>query len=232
MRYYPAAGAFVDSDGNLYESSDSIHWTLQPPIACPGVQRAGTRTTDRGHMDQAQLTKIADAIDEIAELFTKLGGTFRGAGGSGSGKAVAGKAKGKSASKPAVELDEDTLREALSELSGLKGKEVMLSALEHVGCEKLAEVDEDDYQKLMDKIEELKEADDEPAKGKTKKGKAKPEPLDADEVLAAYKKLAKTDKAAAKKALKAAKLATIDDFDEDDEDVVQALHDAVEAASE
>lgn len=129
-------------------------------------------------MKELDLKKVAEAFDTIAEAASHLANSFRSAGGSAGGAAVNGKAGRKPAAKPADDPTEDDVREALKGLVEAKGKTVMVQALESVGAAKLADVDESQYQELIDKVQELLEADDagEPetktkkpaAKGKTK----------------------------------------------------------------
>lgn len=107
--------------------------------------------------------KVAEQFDIISEACERLAGMFRGGGSDAGSASVDGKAsKPVRGRKPApAEQDEgvdvDTVREALKELMELRGKEVMVQALESVGAGKLADVDESQYQELIDKANELKE---------------------------------------------------------------------------
>lgn len=160
------------------------------------------------------LKNVADKLDEIAALFTALGSDFRDAAEAGGDSAGNGKTAkpGVRAGSPAkvakgteaAELTDDDVREALKELVATKGKETMIAALESVGAAKLAEVDESQYQELMDKIEELKdepEGEPAPAKGKAKpaakKAAAKKAPtVTLDDLTEAAKLLIDADKPA------------------------------------
>ena len=103
----------------------------------------------------------------------KLSGTFRpSSSGSKAGSANGATAKPvrgakPTASKPAPKKEEadedlsiDTVREKLKELVEAKGKDKMVEALESVGAGKLADVDESQYQELVDKAQELIDAED------------------------------------------------------------------------
>lgn len=154
--------------------------------------------------------QVADTLDEIAELFTKLSGTFR-SGGSSSGsdevdatsrvKIPAKPARPTSKSKPAeaVEITEDDVREKLKELAGSKGKDAMVAALESVGAAKLGEVDESQYGELIAKADELL-ADDGDAPAAKKAGPKKPAAKKAgptvEQVVEAAKALIDADKPA------------------------------------
>lgn len=149
---------------------------------------------------------VAEAFDTIGEGMAALAALFRNGSGSAGSASADGKAakpvRGRKASTPAEEeIDIDTVREALTELVELRGKEVMVSALESVGAGKLADVDESQYQELMDKVAELKEEPaDAPAPSKVTKptrtrGK-KPAGPTLDEVTEAAKALIEADKPA------------------------------------
>lgn len=162
--------------------------------------------------------QVAETLDEIAALFSKLSGTFRAAGDGGDGEgnerpaAGRGKPAAKSTGKTkpaakeeaATELTEDDVREALKELVAEKGKDTMIKALESVGASKLAEVDESQYQELMGKVAELKAEEDPaptPAKAKGKPAKAKKGPT-LEELTEAAKALIDADKPAYLKIVK------------------------------
>lgn len=163
--------------------------------------------------------KVAEQLDAISEAFMALAGSFRSGGvvgedSSGDGEAAkpvrgAKSAPAKAASKPAAkkaqaeqdeELSIDTVREKLKELVEAKGKEKMVEALESVGAGKLADVDESQYQELMDAAQAMIDEEDEPEEKPAKKpaakkaGKAKAVTL--DELTAAAKELIEADKAA------------------------------------
>lgn len=159
---------------------------------------------------------VADTLDEISVLFSKLSGSFRvGAapevGSVGNGKAAkpvrdAKPAAGKSKPAPKEEAEEgeelsiDTVREKLKELVEAKGKEKMVEALESVGAGKLADVDESQYQELMNAaqamIDEEDEPEEKPAKKPAAKKAAKVKAVTLGELTAAAKALIEADKAA------------------------------------
>lgn len=160
--------------------------------------------------------QVAEKLDQISELFMQLAGSFRPRGGSAKGGSVDGAAakpvraskpaagKSKPAPKEEAETDEelsiDTVREKLKELVEAKGKEKMVEALESVGAGKLADVDESQYQELMDKAQELIDEEDEPEEKPAKKPAAKKagktKAVTLDELTAAAKELIEADKAA------------------------------------
>ena len=132
-------------------------------------------------MDQKTLKKLATQFDELAAIVIAISGTFRASSGgdedSGAdapadkpvraAKPAAG--KGKPAAEPdepaeASDVSEDDVREALTELLESHGKEVMVAALETVGAGKLADVDESQYQELLDAVNAAKEEPVEAAK--------------------------------------------------------------------
>lgn len=191
------------------------------------------------------MKKVADQFDELGALLIAIGGTFRAAasGGKGAGgddevgskpaAKSAGKssAKGKKAAEADEELTIDTVRDKLRELVDAKGKEKMVEALESVGAGKLADVDESQYQELMDKAQELideeAEEEDEKPKGKAKKGgkKAK-DPVDLDTLK---EKAADLDKDTLRAILKKFKAKNLSALDEDQyEDFLAAMEAAEE----
>lgn len=188
-------------------------------------------------MNVKTLAKLAAQMDELAELFTAIGGTFRDAGEAGAdsgGDAPAGKKVRGAKPAKAKPADDDTVTEEqvkakLMELADAKGAATMKKALESVGAGKLSDVDEEQYQELMDKADELMAEEDKPAKAK--KGKAKPE-VDMDSLTVKFKKLVDEDKAAAKKVLKANGITKLSEVDQEDDEAMQALSDAVDAALE
>lgn len=169
--------------------------------------------------------KVAEQFDIIAEACGALASMFRGGGGSTGSATANGKTakpvRGKPApaEEPEGEVDIDTVREALKELMELRGKDVMVQALESVGAGKLADVDESQYQELLDKVAELKEEPaDPPEPTKTTKpsrsrSKAKAGPT-LDQVTEAAKALIDADKAAYLKLTK--KLGKPSEMDEAD----------------
>ncbi|UOF78595.1 hypothetical protein [Bacteriophage sp.] len=154
--------------------------------------------------------QVAETLDEIAGLFLKLSGSFRprsgGAKGGSADGAAAKPVRGAKPSKPAAkkteEADEDlsidTVREKLKELVEAKGKDKMVEALESVGAGKLADVDESQYQELLDKAQELIDEEDEPAPTKKPAAKktAKVKAVTLDELTEAAKALIEADKSA------------------------------------
>lgn len=185
-------------------------------------------------MKEAQVRKASELFQTISEAFAELSATFSSdsgddAGGSVNGKAAkpvrgsksaapAATAKGKPKATEEVELTEDDVRDALRELVELRGKEVMVQALESVGAGKLADVDESQYQELMDKVAELKEAEPEeapaPTKGKAKPAAKKKAGPTLEDVQEAAKALIDADKPAFVKLSK--KLGKPSEMDEDD----------------
>lgn len=180
--------------------------------------------------------KIAETLDAISELFTQLSGTFRAGSGSAEDSGVDGETAkpvrgSKSTAKPAAskpaakkaeaveesELTIDEVRAKLKELVEAKGKEKMVEALESVGAGKLADVDESQYQELVEKAQGfIDEEDEEPASLKKSpvKGKAKKAGPTLDDVNEAAKALVAADKPAYLKLSK--KLGKPSEMEEDD----------------
>lgn len=159
--------------------------------------------------------QVAAQLDAISEAFMALAGTFRSECSDGQdnggdeppAKPVrGGKPAAKSAAKPvakkaeAVEesdLSIDEVRAKLKELVETKGKDKMVEALESVGAGKLADVDESQYQDLVDKAQEfIDEEDESPAKKPPAKKTAKKAGPTLDEVNEAAKALIQADKPA------------------------------------
>lgn len=177
--------------------------------------------------------KVAEQLDAISEAFMALAGTFR-SGGSDTAdtdgdepaeKPVRGaKSAPKPAAKPAAkkaqaeqdELSIDDVRTKLKELVEAKGKEKMVEALESVGAGKLADVDESQYQELVDKAQEFIDEEDEPAPAKKAPAKktAKKAGPTLDDVNEAAKALIAADKPAYLKLSK--KLGKPSEMEEDD----------------
>lgn len=175
---------------------------------------------------------IAAQLSIIGTAYLALEGYFRAASGDAGeegGDAPASKpvrgGKSAPASKPAAkkaqaepadaDLSIDEVREKLKELVAAKGKEKMVEALESVGAGKLADVDESQYQELVDKAQEFIDEDDEPAPAKkpaAKKGKKAGPTI--DEVNEAAKALIAADKPAYMKLTK--KLGKPSEMDEAD----------------
>ena len=176
--------------------------------------------------------KVAEQLDAISEAFMALAGTFRSGveggadtdGDEPAAKPVRGaKSTPKPAAKPAAkkaqaeqdELSIDDVRTKLKELVEAKGKEKMVEALESVGAGKLADVDESQYQELVDKAQEfIDEEDEEPAPKPAAKGKAKKAGPTLDDVNEAAKALIAADKPAYLKLSK--KLGKPSEMEEDD----------------
>jgi len=183
-------------------------WSVMPTAA--RLLQAATTHIGRT-MSELNLKKLADQFDELAQQLIAISGTFRNAGGAGKPASDDGKAaskpaarKGKAAAVEAEDegVDIDTVRAKLKELVEAKGKDKMVEALESVGAGKLADVDESQYQELMDKAQEMIDEEEEAkpaakkAKGKTKKGPTLDEVKEAAQALIdadkpAYLKLAK-----------------------------------------
>ena len=178
--------------------------------------------------------KVAEQLDIISEAFMALAGTFRSgvegeADTDGDGEVAKPVRGSKSAAKPASskpaakkaeapaesELTIDEVRAKLKELVEAKGKEKMVEALESVGAGKLGDVDESQYQELLDKAQEfIDEEDEAPAKKAASKGKAKKAGPTLDEVNEAAKALIAADKPAYLKLAK--KLGKPSEMEEDD----------------
>ena len=195
-----------------------------------------------------QNEKIAEALDEMAVLTSKLASYFRdGVSGSGSGgvngtvkkpaakSAAAGKvgsaAKGKAKAEPEEsDLTIEEVREKLKELVEARGKEVMVQALESVGAGKLADVDESQYGELVVEVERLMEEEEpeEAPKPKTRtRSKAKAKGPTMDDLVEKFKELIEADRAKAKAVCKELGVAKISEVEDDD--LVDAMA-AVEAA--
>lgn len=178
-------------------------------------------------MSELNLKKLADQFDELAATLTAISGTFRtGAGGSKgagvdgktAGRTPAGKAKAAKVEEGSdEELTIDAVRAKLKELVEAKGKDKMVEALESVGAGKLADVDESQYQELVDTAQGIiDEEEDEaptkkPAAKKTAKAKKGPS---LEDVNTAAKALIEADKPAYMKLTK--KLGKPSEMDESD----------------
>ena len=160
--------------------------------------------------------QVAETLDEIASLFTKLAGSFRAPAGGGKaarndGKAAGKPAAGKRAPTKVEEGDDevtvDMVREKLKELTVAKGKDKMVEALESVGAGRLADVDESQYQELIDKAQEMIDAEDEaeddaPKAKKPAAKKAKKPAVTLDQLTEAAQALMEADKPALVKLVK------------------------------
>lgn len=198
-------------------------------------------------MDAKHLKQAADQLEEAANALLALSGTFRAAAGGGKGESGDGKAGGKPAARAGAakpgkgkakeEADEDltvdTVRDKLRELVDAKGKEKMVEALESVGAGKLADVDESQYQELMDKAQELIDAEEEeeqeekPAKGKKPAAKKAKKGPTEDDVKEKAQELVDADKKAElAKLLKKFKAKKVSELDE------EHYADFIEAADE
>lgn len=191
---------------------------------------------------------IAEHLDTVAEAMTGLAGYFRNAATGGASGGVDGTAKKRTGSAAAStktagaakgkakadaedqDLTIDEVREGLKELVEVRGKEVMVQALESVGAGKLADVDESQYGELMEEVARLKDEEPEeaaPAKKTRTRSKAKAKGPTADDLLEKFKELIEADRAAAKAVLKELGVAKISEVEDDD--IVDAMG-AVEAA--
>ena len=192
-------------------------WSINPDGATTIYQAAsspGIRAAIQECLNMSiNSKKVAEQLDIISEAFMALAGTFRSGGSADQAddgdeqvaKPVRGsKSTPKPAAKPAAkkaqaeqdELSIDDVRTKLKELVEAKGKEKMVEALESVGAGKLADVDESQYQELVDKAQEFIDEEDEPApKAKpAAKGKAKKAGPTLDDVNEAAKALIAADK--------------------------------------
>lgn len=195
--------------------------TLIKAVSAPGIRGALQECLNM----TLNHKKVAEQLDAISEAFMALAGTFRSGGGSADGGSVDGAAEkpvrgGKSKPKPAAAKEEaasemsiDDVRTKLKELVEAKGKDKMVEALESVGAGKLGDVDESQYQELLDKAQEFIDEEDEPAPKKAApKGKKKGPSL--DDVNEAAKALIAADKPAYLKLAK--KLGKPSEMEEDD----------------
>jgi len=212
-------------------------WSINPDGATTIYQAAsspGIRAAIQECLNMSiNSKKVAEQLDIISEAFMALAGTFRSGGSDAESEGVDGeaakpvrgaKSTPKPATKPAAkkaqaeqdELSIDDVRTKLKELVEAKGKEKRVEALESVGAGKLADVDESQYQELVDKAQEFIDEEDEPApKAKpAAKGKAKKAGPTLDDVNEAAKALIAADKPAYLKLSK--KLGKPSEMEEDD----------------
>jgi len=174
-----------------------------------------------------QLTIIGEAFMALSTMFLVDGDK---AGKSAGASKAAAKPAAKSKSVPKDEPTEDDVRTALKGLMDKHGKDKMVEALATVGAGKLGDVDESQYNELLENIEGFMAAEPEapePEK-KTRKPRAKKGPS-LDDVTAKFKELIEADKALAKKVLKDLGVAKVSELDEDQ---YQEAIDAVGAALE
>ena len=210
-------------------------WSINPDGATTIYQAAsspGIRAAIQECLNMSiNSKKVAEQLDAISEAFMALAGTFR-SGGSGTAdtdgdepaaKPVRGAkptpkpAAKRAAKKAQAEQDElsiDDVRTKLKELVEAKGKEKMVEALESVGAGKLADVDESQYQELVDKAQEFIDEEDEPAPKPAAKKTAKKAGPTLDDVNEAAKALIAADKPAYLKLSK--KLGKPSEMEEDD----------------
>jgi len=211
-------------------------WSIDPDGATTITQAASSLGIQAVFQECLNMSinskKVAEQLDTISEAFMALAGAFRsgvegGADTDGDGE-VAKPVRGpKSAAKPAAskpaatkakaveesDLTIDEVRAKLKELVEAKGKDKMVEALESVGAGKLGDVDESQYQELLDKAQEFIDEEDEPAPKKAApKGKKKGPSL--DDVNEAAKALIAADKPAYLKLAK--KLGKPSEMEEDD----------------
>ena len=210
-------------------------WSINPDGATTIAQAASSLGIQAAIQECLNMSinskKVAEQLDAISEAFMALAGTFRSSGSADQAddgdeqvaKPVRGaKPAAKSASKPAAkkaqaeasdDLSIDEVRAKLKELVEVKGKDKMVEALESVGAGKLGDVDESQYQELLDKAQEFIDEEDEPAPKKAApKGKKKGPSL--DDVNEAAKALIAADKPAYLKLAK--KLGKPSEMEEDD----------------
>jgi hypothetical protein len=211
-------------------------WSINPDGATTITQAASSLGIQAAFQECMKMSinhkKVAEQIDAISEAFMALAGSFRSGGGSAESEGVDGEAEkpvrgSKSAAKPAAskpaakkaqaeasdDLSIDEVRAKLKELVESKGKDKMVEALESVGAGKLGDVDESQYQELLDKAQEFIDEEDEPAPKKAApKGKKKGPSL--DDVNEAAKALIAADKPAYLKLAK--KLGKPSEMEEDD----------------
>ncbi|AKA60308.1 hypothetical protein P26218_05 [Rhodoferax phage P26218] len=212
-------------------------WSINPDGATTITQAASSLGIQAVFQECLNMSinskKVAEQLDAISEAFMALAGTFRSGSGDSESEGVDGEAAkpvrgAKSASKPATkpaakkaqaeqdELSIDDVRTKLKELVEAKGKEKMVEALESVGAGKLADVDESQYQELVDKAQEFIDEEDEPAPAKKAPAKktAKKAGPTLDDVNEAAKALIAADKPAYLKLSK--KLGKPSEMEEDD----------------
>lgn len=182
---------------------------------------------------------IAEQFSIIGEAFIALSAMFlvdgdKAATATGTKKAPAKSAtKSKPVSKPADdEHTEDDVRTALKGLMEKHGKDKMVEALNMVGADKLANVDDSQYGELMGIIEGFMSEEEEapePEKKPAAKRAAKKKGPTVDDVTAKFKELINADKNLAKSVLKELGVAKVSELDEDQ---YQEAIDAVDAALE
>lgn len=213
-------------------------WSINPDGATTITQAASSLGIQAVFQECMKMSinhkKVAEQLDAISEAFMALAGSFRSGSSSdedsaGDGEAAKPVRGAKSTAKPAAskpaatkaktveesDLTIDEVRAKLKELVEAKGKEKMVEALESVGAGKLGDVDESQYQELLDKAQEfIDEEDEAPAKKPAPKGKAKKAGPTLDEVNEAAKALIAADKPAYLKLAK--KLGKPSEMEEDD----------------
>jgi hypothetical protein len=212
-------------------------WSINPDGATTITQAASSLGIQAAIQECLNMSinskKVAEQLDAISEAFMALAGTFRSSGSADqaddgdeptakpvrSSKSAAKPAASKPAAKKAQaeqdELSIDDVRTKLKELVEAKGKEKMVEALESVGAGKLADVDESQYQELVDKAQEfIDEEDEAPAKKPAAKKTAKKAGPTLDDVNGAAKALIAADKPAYLKLSK--KLGKPSEMEEDD----------------
>ena len=213
-------------------------WSINPDGATTITQAASSLGIQAVFQECMNMSinskKVAEQLDIISEAFMALAGTFRSGSssdedGAGDGEVAKPVRGAKSAAKPAAskpdakkaeapaesDLTIDEVRAKLKELVEAKGKDKMVEALESVGAGKLGDVDESQYQELLDKAQEfIDEEDEAPAKKPAAKGKAKKAGPTLDEVNEAAKALIAADKPAYLKLAK--KLGKPSEMEEDD----------------
>lgn len=225
-------------------AGDPYWYSMFSPLVARQFHKVITSTTGK-IMSELNYKKLAEQFDELAEQMSAIAGTFRNAGGAVKDSGDDGKAASKPAARKGkttkVEADDgaddlsiDTVREKLKELVDAKGKDKMVEALESVGAGKLADVDQSQYQELIDKAQELIDEEDAPAKkpaAKKPATKGKKTGPTLDEVKEAAQTLIDADRAAYVKLTK--KLGKPTEMDESDyAAAIEAYKDAMPEESD
>jgi len=185
-------------------------WSINPDnTGTAAVSAAPPTLLEILKMNAKQLTVIAAALEALANAFRAASGEDAGGGvdaaPAGARVRAGSKAKVAAGKKPADdEVDIDTVREKLKELAEAKGSDALLEAFATVGAGKLADVDESQYQELIDAAQAAIDAEEEVVETKPAKGKAKPKAKGPtlEEVQAAAEALIEADKPAYVKLMK------------------------------
>lgn len=195
-------------------------WSINPGTAA--VLRHPPTILEILKMNAPQLTAIASALEDLANAFRAAGGDDPDSGVDAASAKPAvragSKAKVAAGKKPAAdEVDIDTVREKMKELVAARDSDALLAAFASVGAGKLADVDESQYQGLIDAAQAM--IDEEPEEKPAPKSKAKPAAKKAkgptlDDVTTAAQALIAADKPAYVKLMK--KLGKPSDMDDGD----------------